>query len=75
MLHIKQVLYKIGNRNLKLIEVWDCQSPLLHQKKISDVSVFYSIAAHIKFIQGDNIFGIVVADIVIHTKFAADGLV
>ena len=48
--------------------------PFWLQQEITDIAVLDPIAAHIKFIQGDNIFGEVVPDTVINAELPLYGV-
>ena len=48
--------------------------PFLLQQKVPDIAVLDPVAAHIKFIQCDDILGKVVADTVIDTKLPLNGI-
>lgn len=49
--------------------------PFLCQQEIADVAVLDSVSAHVELIQRDNIFRVVVADIVICAELTPDGLI
>ena len=49
--------------------------PLIQQKKISNITMLDSISSHVEFIQGDNVFWIVVPDVVVNAEFALDGFI
>jgi len=48
--------------------------PFLLQQEVPDIAVLDPTLAHIKFIQGDNILGKVIADTVIDAKLPPDGI-
>ena len=49
--------------------------PFLCQKEITDVAVLDSVSAHVELIQRDNIFRVVIADIVIRAELTLNGLI
>ena len=48
--------------------------PFLLQQKVSDIPMLNSVAAHIIFVQGDDVFGIVIANTVIDAKLPLYGI-
>ena len=49
--------------------------PFLCQQEITDVAVLDPVSAHVELIQRDNIFRVVIADIVIRTELTLNGLI
>ena len=49
--------------------------PFLCQQEIADIAVLDSVSAHVELIQRDNIFRVVVADIVIRAELTPDDLI
>ena len=50
-------------------------NPFLCQQKIADVAVLDPVSAHVELIQRDNIFRVVIADVVIRAELTPDGLI
>ena len=49
--------------------------PFLCQQEITDVAVLDPVSAHVELIQRDNIFRVVIADIVIRAELTLNGLI
>ena len=49
--------------------------PFLCQQEIADVAVLDPVSAHVELIQRDNIFRVVIADIVIRAELTLNGLI
>lgn len=47
--------------------------PVFCEEEIADVSMFDAVTAHVEFVEGDDVFRIVVPDAVINAEFAGDG--
>ena len=49
--------------------------PFLCQQKIADVAVLDPVSAHVELIQRDNIFRVVITDVIICSKLTLDGFI
>lgn len=58
---------------LKVLPVWAyALIPFFHQKKIADIPVFDSVAAHVELVEGNNILREVIPDTVIRSKLTGN---
>ena len=48
--------------------------PVFCEEEIADVFMFDAVTAHVEFVEGDDVFRVVIADAVINVEFAGDGL-
>ena len=49
--------------------------PFLSQEKIPDIAVLDTVAAHVKLVEGDNIFGVIVPDTIVCPKLTLNGCI
>lgn len=47
--------------------------PFLSQKEIPDIAVLDTVAAHVKLVEGDNIFGVIVPNVIVCPKLTLNG--